>query len=48
MTKRHFTEKGNRAKELLKLVHTNICGPMIIQAIDGCEYFVTFINDYSR
>ena len=28
MTKRPFNAKGERAQELLELVHTNVCGPM--------------------
>ena len=48
MTNRPFKAKGNRAKEVLELVHTDLCGPMNIQARGGYEYFVTFIDDYSR
>ena len=48
MTNRPFKTKGNRAKDVLELVHTNLCGSMNIQARGGYEYFVTFIDDYSR
>ena len=48
MTKRQFYAKGQRAKELLELVHTDVCGPINIQARGGYEYFVTFVDDYSR
>ncbi|XP_074559221.1 uncharacterized protein LOC141815202 [Curcuma longa] len=48
MTKRPFSAKGNRAKEPLELVHSDVCGPMTTQARGGYEYFVTFIDDYSR
>ena len=48
MTKRPFSAKGNRAKEPLELVHSNVCGPINVQARGGYEYFVTFIDDYSR
>ncbi|WRX15340.1 Integrase [Theobroma cacao] len=30
------------------LVHINVCGPMNIKARGGYEYFITFIDDYSR
>ena len=40
--------KGNRAKEPLELVHNDVCGPINVQARGGYEYFVTFIDDYSR
>ena len=43
-----FTTKGNRAKEVLDLVHTDLCGPMSTSARGGYEYFITFIDDYSR
>ncbi|MBE2321140.1 DDE-type integrase/transposase/recombinase, partial [Solirubrobacter sp. CPCC 204708] len=48
MTKRPFSAKGYRAKEQLELVHSDLCGPMTIQARGGFEYFMTFIDDYSR
>ena len=32
MTNRPFKAKGNRAKEVLELVHTDLCGPMNIQS----------------
>ena len=48
MTRRPFTAKGYKAKEQLELVHSDLCGPMTIQARGGFEYFITFIDDYSR
>lgn len=48
MEKRYFTAKGNRAKEQLELVHIDVCGPINAQARGGFEYFVTFMDDYSR
>ena len=47
MTKRPFAAKGNRSKEVLELVHSNLCGPMNIQVRGGFEYFITFIDNYS-
>ena len=38
----------HRAKEVLDLVHTDLCGPISTNARGGYEYFVTFIDDYSR
>ena len=38
MTKRSFKAKENRATVQLKLVHTDVCGPMTIQAKGGYEY----------
>lgn len=43
-----FFTKGNRAKEPLELIHSDVYGPINKQALGGYEYFVTFTNDYSR
>ena len=32
----------------LKLVHTDICGPMQTKSFGGSRYFITFADDYSR
>ena len=48
MTKRPFSTKGERSKEPLQLVHSNVYSPLSVQARGGYEYFVTFIDDYSR
>ena len=48
MTKRCFSAKAFRAKERLELVHSEVCGPLNVQARGGYEYFVTFIDDYSK
>ena len=33
---------------MLELIHSDVCGPMSIQARDGYEYFINFTDDYSR
>uniref|UniRef100_UPI001C3D50FB DDE-type integrase/transposase/recombinase n=1 Tax=Picosynechococcus sp. (strain ATCC 27264 / PCC 7002 / PR-6) TaxID=32049 RepID=UPI001C3D50FB len=48
MTKRSFTRKGLRAKEPFELVHTDFFGPMNVKARGRYEYFISFIDDYSR
>ena len=48
MTNRPFSAKGERSKEPLQLVHSDVCGPLSVQARGGCKYFITFIDDYSR
>ena len=47
MTKRPFKAKGYRATKPLELVHTDVCGPMRVQATGGYEYFFTVTDDYS-
>ena len=48
MIMRPFKSKGYRAKKVPDLVHTDLCGPMSTSARGGYEYFITFIDDYSR
>ena len=48
MIMRPFKAKGYKAKEVLDLVHTDLCGPISTSARGGYEYFITFIDDYSR
>ena len=48
MTMRLFKAKGYKAKKVLDLLHTDLCGPMNTSAKGGYEYFITFIDDYSR
>jgi hypothetical protein len=43
-----FPSNDGRLKGLLDLVHSNVCGPMSSTSLTGCEYFVTFIDDFSR
>jgi GAG-pre-integrase domain len=46
--KKPFKKKGTWAKDLLELIHSDVCGPMRTSARDGFRYFITFIDDYSR
>ena len=48
MNKRPFNAKGRRAQDLLELIHSDVCGPMSIQARSGYKYFITFTDDYFR
>ena len=48
MTKRPFSAKGERSKEPLQLVHSDVCGPLSVQARGGYEYSspsLTIIQD---
>ena len=48
MNKRPFLTKGNRSKRVLELIHTDVYGLLNVRPEGGLEYFITFINDYSR
>ena len=48
MTKKPFKAKGYRVTKPLELMHTDVFGPMRVQARGGYEYFFTFTDDYSR
>ena len=48
MTKSPFTGKGERASDLLGLIHSDVCGPMNTQGRGGFYYFITFTDDFSR
>ena len=48
ITKRHFSTKGERDSQPLKLVHSDVYGPLNVQARGCYEYYVTFLDDYSR
>jgi len=48
MTKAPFSKKGERASDLLGLIHTDVCGPMSTCARNGYSYFITFTDDCSR
>nr|GEY06345.1 retrotransposon protein, putative, Ty1-copia subclass [Tanacetum cinerariifolium] len=37
-----------RAKDLLGLIHTDVCGPFKIMSRQEASYFVTFTDDFSR
>lgn len=43
-----FPRSKNRAKSVLGLIHSDICGPMSTKTLSSAEYFVTFIDDHSR
>ena len=48
MTKTPFSGTMERATDLLKIIHTNVCGAMNIEARGGYRYFLTFTDDLSR
>ena len=48
MTKSPFVGQLERAKHLLDLIHTDVCGPLNVSARGNYNYFLTFTDDFSR
>ena len=48
MTKLSFVEHGERATDLLALVHMDVCGPFDVSARGNFVYFIIFTDDMSR
>ena len=48
MTKTPFSKTMERATDLLKIIHTDVCDPMSLKARDGYRYFLTLTDDLSR
>jgi hypothetical protein len=43
-----FPRSDNRSKEILDLMHLDVCGPMTVAYLNGYLYYVLFIHDHSR
>ncbi|GJV20720.1 retrotransposon protein, putative, ty1-copia subclass [Tanacetum coccineum] len=48
MVRKPYSHQVERAKDLLGLIHTDVCGPFKIMSRQGAYYFVTFTDDFSR
>nr|GEW26522.1 hypothetical protein [Tanacetum cinerariifolium] len=48
MARKPYTHQVERAKDLLGLIHTDVCGPFKITSRQGASYFVTFTDDFSH
>ena len=48
MTKTSFSRTMERATDLLEIIHTDVCGPMNIEARGAYRYFLTFTDDLRR
>jgi Integrase core domain/GAG-pre-integrase domain len=41
-------EATTRTKDILEIVHSDVCGPISTKSLGGAKYFVTFIDDKTR
>ena len=48
MNKTPFFGTIEQANDLLEIIHTDVCGPMSVEAQGGYRYFLTFTDDLSR
>ncbi|GKC32955.1 retrotransposon protein, putative, ty1-copia subclass [Tanacetum coccineum] len=48
MARKPYTHQVERAKDLLGLIHTDVCGPFKITSRQGANYFVTFTDEFSH
>jgi hypothetical protein len=46
--KKTFPSSDSRSKGILDLVHFDVCGLMSVASLSGYNYYVTFIDDFSR
>ena len=46
--KKPFPSSERKAKEILEIIHSDVCGPMSFNSLSGYAYYVSFIDDYSR
>ena len=47
-SKQPFHDSQSRAHRKLELVHSDLCGPMLVASANVNKYMMTFIDDYTR
>ncbi|GKA33576.1 retrotransposon protein, putative, ty1-copia subclass [Tanacetum coccineum] len=48
MARNPFPHQVERAKDLIGLIHTDVCGPFITMSRECASYLITFIDDFIR
>ncbi|GJU98534.1 retrotransposon protein, putative, ty1-copia subclass [Tanacetum coccineum] len=48
MASKPFPHQVKRSKDLLGLIHIDVCGPFRTVSREGASYFITFTDDFSR
>jgi hypothetical protein len=46
--KGRFSSSDNRSKGILDIIHSDVCGQMMVPSLGNFLYYVIFIDDYSR
>ena len=45
-TKKTFLSSESKAKGILEIIHSDVCGPMSSSSLSGYVYYVSFIDDF--
>ena len=48
MEKTSFKSKNYQSKDILEIVHTNLCGPIGVERYNGKKMFILFVDEYFR
>ena len=48
MGKTSFKSKKYQSKDILEIVHIDLCGPIGVESYSGEKFFILFVDDYSR
>lgn len=43
-----FSLVGERSTKSCHRIHSDLCGPMEVNSLNGSKYFMLFVDDYSR
>ncbi|PNF37230.1 Retrovirus-related Pol polyprotein from transposon TNT 1-94 [Cryptotermes secundus] len=46
--KKPFRARKSKAKGLLDVIHSDLCGPMEVESWNGAKYILTFTDEFSR
>ncbi len=47
-SREQFPLAEHRGRDLLELVHSDVCGPITPSSIGGNRFYVTFVDDFSK
>ena len=47
-TKKPYAHSNRKSNDILDLINSDICGPMTAPSMNGCIYYIIFIDDCSH